>query len=102
MNMDTPNGWPAQGLQADHTWVEYIFRPGTNQLRGTVIHPDYASYLLKRRGGNKDRLLVRVYLALGKDAKDYTAINAWLKEHSGRRWTFAEIHATYDHLLPKR
>jgi hypothetical protein len=96
---DTPNGWPSQGQQGDGTWIEYVFRSGTNQIKCCVTHPDYASYLLKRRGGNKDRLLVRIYLALGKDDKDDAAINAWLKKHSGRCWTFHEIHATYDHLL---
>lgn len=98
--MNTPNNWPAQGQQADDTWVEYIFYPRSSRISSCVTHPNYAAYLLKRRGGNKDRLLMRVYLALGNDPTDYEAINAWLKEHGSRRWTFKEIHATYDHLLP--
>jgi hypothetical protein len=102
MDLDTPNGWPKHGLQDDGTWVAYTFHPGSNRISSCVTYTDYTAFLLKRRGGNKDRLLVRIYLAQGKDPKDYTAVIAHLKAHEGRKWTFWYIHDFYDtnKLLP--
>jgi hypothetical protein len=102
MNLDTPNGWPSNGPQSDGTWIEYIFHPNSSRIRTFVTHSNYAVYLLKRRGSNKERLLMRVYLAQGLDPKDYDAINAHIKAHQGRQWTFKVIHSFYntDELLP--
>jgi hypothetical protein len=96
VNLDTPNGWPAQGEQSDDTWIEYIFYPNSSRIKSYRQHANYAAYLLKRRGGNKDRLLVRIYLAQGKDPSDYQAVQTWLKDHTGRRWSFKAIHDQYD------
>jgi hypothetical protein len=100
MNLPTPNGWPKQGEQSDGSWIEYTFESNSSRLRTYKAHRDYTSYLLARRGGNKDRLLVRCYLAAGHDPKDYQAVTQWLADHSGRKWTFGSIHKAYDHTLP--
>lgn len=102
-DLKTPNGWPSQGEQPNGSWIEYIFYPHTHNIRTFVTHDDYASYLLKRRGSNKQRLLMRIYIAKGYDPKDYLAINEWLNDHKdARSWTFKEIHRIYqtDQLLP--
>jgi hypothetical protein len=100
MNLPPPNDWPKQGEQDDGTWIEYIFQTNSSRLLSYTTHGDYTKFLLARRGGNKDRLLVRCYLAAGHNPKDYQAVTRWLADHAGRKWTFGYIHKTYDHTLP--
>ena len=100
MNLPTPNGWPKQGEQGDGSWIEYIFERSGTRLLSFRTHSDYTKYLLTRRGGNKERLLVRCYLAAGHNPKDYQAVTRWIADHTGRKWTFAAIHKAYDHTLP--
>ena len=97
-----PAGWPAPGPQGDGSYVEYLHYRNSSRLRGWRSHPNYIAYVLAATGGNKRRLLARIFLATGGNPTDTDGFQAFEAQHSSRKWTFRYLHHIYDeHLAPE-
>lgn len=97
-----PAGWPAPGPQADGSYIEYLYPQRGNQIKSWRRHASYLDFILNGRGNNKGRLIARIFLATGGNPADTDGFLAFQVSHSGRKWTFAELHRVYDqHLAPE-
>jgi hypothetical protein len=51
-----------------------------------------------RKGGNKNRLCARIWVALKNQGQMSSLYADWRSEHNS--WTFAKLHEQFDHVLP--
>lgn len=94
--------WPRPGRQDDGTYVSWRTQRSGCRPLSYQRHANLAELLLHAQGGNKQRLLTRIWLAQGHDPSDNDGLQAFLLEHAGSKWTFKRIHATYDHHLTEQ
>ena len=73
----------------------------TAQQFYSEIHDDLAvlnNDLQVRKGGNKNRLCARIWVALKNQGQTSSLYVDWRSLHDG--WTFAKLHEQFDHVLP--
>jgi len=64
-----------------------------------MFDPDLVADLAVRRGGNKDRLVARIYVALQQEGK--TQLGNYVDFNEAyRKQSFRKLHEQFDHVLP--
>lgn len=80
-----------------HTVTVYVrnSQPVVHRFE-TLLEADLFTY----KGGNKERLVARCWVALAK-ANQPTGFDTYEEFRAAhRRWTFKRLHDAFDHLLP--
>ena len=98
MTFQPPKDWPAPGLQDDGSIVEYIF---TRLGYSYATHRNYMSYVLKRKGCNKERLYARAWIGtgLGCITAEADEFEDWMDLPFHSNASFEHLHALYDQWL---
>lgn len=89
--------------QPDGSYIEHKWQRGRSRVVNYVRHPTYMAFVLKRQGGNKERLLARAFIGCGAGTlnSSESEFKAFcdLPFNSG---TYEHIHSLYDvYLAPE-